>query len=87
MPEQENNEAVKALENGNNGGSGWQQWGKHVLLELSSINKRIEKVEEKLVTLNIELVKLQIKAGLWGMMAGSIPVLVWLALYFISKKP
>lgn len=73
----------------------WDEWRRHVLAELvrlnaknDSIDRSIdmlrEELQEELSRMNVELVTLKLKSGLWGMVAGLIPVTIALAMKLIK---
>jgi hypothetical protein len=75
---------------------GWNEWGKHVLTELQRLNTNIEGMEtrhsvhredvaKELGGLKSEIAVLQVKAGLWGVFGGALPVVVLLLLETLKK--
>ena len=63
----------------------WQRYQEFVLRELKRLNNNIEKMETKLDCISKDTAVLKVKAGLWGLIGGAIPVVVGLALYFFQK--
>ena len=51
-------------------GDGWEQWSKHVLLQLESIDDTLGAVQKEIVQMKIEIAMLKIKSSLWGALAG-----------------
>lgn len=62
--------------------NGWQEWGKFVLKELDRMNTNYEKMNGKLHVMELQLAQLEtkfnIKSGIWGLIAGMIPVAVYI---------
>ena len=56
--------------------NGWNQWSKHILMELERLNDKLESIDDRLRQVDKDLATLQIKAGFWGALAGSVPVLI-----------
>lgn len=67
--------------------NGWTEWSKHVLFELERLNTCYERLDQKIDQVNIELVKLKVKSGIWGLVGGAIPICIMLGIYFITKGP
>ena len=65
--------------------NGWENLGSHVLAELKRINTAYEKLDEKLDKAMIEIAGLKIKSGIWGLIAGAIPVIIGLILYLFKS--
>jgi hypothetical protein len=59
---------------------GWTQWSKHVLLELERLSEAYEKLSTGFVECRNreieEITKLKMKASIWGLSAGAIPVVI-----------
>lgn len=54
-------------------GNGWSQYQRLVLDKLEHIDQRLTALEEAQVLVRIDVAKLNVKAGLWGGLAGFIP--------------
>jgi len=65
--------------------NGWEEWKNHVLMELKRQNDLMEGIFAKLNRLSEEIAALKVKAGVWGLLGGAIPVLVSLCIYIILK--
>lgn len=63
----------------------WDQWKNHVLAELERMNKNYKTIDEKVDAVRIEIATLKVKSGVWGLIAGAIPVLIALAIYLLTK--
>lgn len=60
--------------------NGWNEWSKYVLKELERLNACYEKIDSRLDIVQDEITKLKIKAGIWGLVAGAVPVAIVLAI-------
>lgn len=69
-----------------NDSNGWEQWSKHVLIELKRLDADLKKIDVGIQQINVELAMLKIKAGIWGAMAGMVPVLIAIAVQLITSK-
>jgi len=65
---------------------GWNQWAKHVLLELERLDKCISTTKKEMMSVRIEIASLQVKAGIWGMAAGAVPILLYIAVNLFLEK-
>ena len=63
---------------------GWNQWAKHVLLELERLDKCISTTKKEMISVRIEIASLQVKAGIWGMAGATIPVAIALIIHFLT---
>jgi len=63
---------------------GWNQWAKHVLLELERLDKCISTTKKEMISVRIEIASLQVKAGIWGMAGAAIPVGIALVIHFLT---
>ena len=64
---------------------GWDAWGKHVLAELDRLAKGQASMQTTLSVIQVSVAKLKIKAGVWGAVAGMVPVAVLVILWAVSK--
>jgi len=62
----------------------WKDYQEFVLRELNRLNNNVEKLEEKIDIISTDIAVLKIKAGLWGLIGGALPILIALAIYFLS---
>lgn len=65
--------------------NGWAEWSKFVLKELERLNSCYNHLDKKLDDVALEIATLKVKAGVWGLLGGAIPVVVGLALWFLQK--
>ena len=83
----------------NSGSNGWSQWAKHVLRELKRLSESQEKMSERfskdimklrddvnedVLDIKTDIARLQVKAGIWGLIGASIPVAVGLGIWVLK---
>jgi hypothetical protein len=70
--------------------NGWNEWSKHVLMELERLNTQQEEMGEQVTELRIQLSKLdvafKIKSGIWGLIGGAIPVALALIIWLVRSQ-
>lgn len=59
---------------------GWERYQLHVLKELKRIGDEVSHVHAEIHTMMTEISMLKLKSGIWGALAGAIPVVIYLAL-------
>jgi hypothetical protein len=59
----------------------WEQSASLVLTKLEEFSDQFVKVNEKLVAVRLDIAKLKVKSGIWGLIAGAIPVGIGLIMY------
>jgi len=75
--------------------NGWNEWSKHVLLELNRLNdlysgltdalqERNDAINKEIQEVRVELATLKIKASLWGATAGMVPALMVLGSFLLD---
>ena len=63
--------------------NGWNEYSKMVLKELENNEKDHKIIMDKLNKIQVEIAMLKVKSGVWGAIAGLIPVIIALIfLYF-----
>lgn len=78
-----------------NGNGDWRVWQKHVLASIRRLEEGVESVEQRSIQnredviveigeVKTAIATLKVKAGIWGLVAGAIPVCVALG-WFIIK--
>lgn len=67
--------------------NGWPEYKQMVLSELRSLNTTLNRITEEQTRLRIEVERLKMQAGLWGLLAGGIPVILALAVHWIKGAP
>ena len=74
----------------------WNVWSKHVLKEIERLNNcyialdlkidsTADKIKKCLNNNKIEIAKLKIKSGVWGLIGGMIPVAIMLTVYLLKE--
>jgi len=61
----------------------WETWCKHVLLELKRLAESSEETAKRMASQEAAISALKVKSGIWGLIGGSIPVLITLG-YLLS---
>lgn len=67
------------------GDSDWAAYRELVLSEIRRLNGSILEVDVKLNDIRVQVAMLTVKAGIWGGLAGLIPVLIALGFYVLGK--
>jgi len=62
----------------------WTTWGKHVLSELERNNNDHVAMFRRLGEIDRSIVELKLKAGIWGLLGGMIPVVLGLMLFLLK---
>ncbi len=55
----------------------WTEWRQHVLITLTALTEKMDSV-------STDVAQLKVKAGIWGLLGGAIPVVI--ALVFLMVK-
>lgn len=61
------------------GGNGWQEYQRLVLYELKAHTDTLGEFGKELTNVKVEIGMLKVKAGLWGLLGGMVPVAIALA--------
>ncbi len=64
----------------------WDEWSKHILLELKRLSEGQEKHSKLLGDVRTEIATLKVRSGVWGMIGGAIPVAVGLAIWILKSR-
>ena len=68
----------------------WKEWSKHVLAELKRLSDKSDqldrKLDDRLTQLAVEIAKLKVKASVWGMLGGALPVLIGLLVWLLETR-
>jgi predicted negative regulator of RcsB-dependent stress response len=75
---------------------GWNEWSKHVLLELNRLNtlysqltdalqERNDAINKEIQDMRVELATLKVRASMWGALAGLVPAMVVIATFLIGN--
>lgn len=65
--------------------NGWDEWSKYVLSELKRLSLAYEGLRETSEGIRIEIAKLKVKAGIWGLIGGAIPVVIMIFLWWMKS--
>ena len=63
---------------------GWDEWRNHVLAELKKNNGAHNRLFEILDQVRVDIARLQVKSGVWGILGGLIPATITM-IYFLTK--
>lgn len=63
----------------------WKSHSKLVLAELTRLNKCLNSTKRELIEVRIELAVVKVRAGVWGMAAGTIPIVVAVTIGLLIK--
>ena len=66
--------------------NGWHEWSKYVLKELERMNKWMGEIQRTCNAQRVDIATLKVKAGVWGLLGGLIPVLILLLVYFFTNR-
>ncbi len=63
--------------------NGWNEWSKYVLKELERLNSCYHEMDKKLNRITVDIAKLKVKSGIWGLIGGAVPVVIGLGIWFL----
>jgi len=70
--------------------NGWKEWSKHVLAELERLNDNYSKLDSvfnsEFRKISVEIAMLKVKSGIWGLIGGTIPILITLILLYLKGE-
>ena len=69
----------------NEKGNGWNEYEKHVLAELKRLTKSVTSLWEETTRCRLDIRELKVKSGFWGVIGGTIPVIIMLAIWYFRK--
>lgn len=64
----------------------WSEYQRLVMSELQQLRADVKGAREEINNVRIEMTTLKVKAGLWGMLAGTVPAAVAVLLHFFGRK-
>ena len=64
--------------------NGWNQYQKLVMDKLTEHDEKVTSIEDILVKLQVDLATLKVKAGVWGGVAGLIPVVIAITMFYAT---
>lgn len=67
-------------------GNGWDQWKKLVLSELKDLKSGQAEFRDDVQSLRVDMAVLKTKAGVWGALAGAVPVAIGLMLHWLTGR-
>ena len=65
--------------------NGWQQYQILVIDKLDSHDSDFKTIEDKLTSIQVEIATLKVKASIWGGLAGLVPVVLGIVLFFSQQ--
>ena len=65
--------------------SGWSQYEKMVIEKLDNHDGKFGVIDSKLTQIQIDIATLKVKAGVWGGIAGLVPVVLGLVLFYATQ--
>ena len=65
--------------------NGWEQYQKMVINKLDAHDSDFKTIEDKLTSIQVEIATLKVKASIWGGLAGLIPVVLGIVLFFSQQ--
>ena len=63
----------------------WSQYQKLVIDKLNEHDSKFMAIENKLIQIQVDIATLKVKAGVWGGIAGLVPVVLGLVLFFVTQ--
>jgi len=63
----------------------WDQYQKLVIDKLNEHDSKFTVLENKLTRIQIDIATLKVKAGVWGGIAGLVPVVLGIVLFFVTQ--
>ena len=64
---------------------GWDQYQKLVIDKLGEHDDKFTSIESKLMKIQVDLATLKVKAGVWGGLAGMIPVVIAIVMFYATQ--
>ncbi len=65
--------------------NGWSQYQKLVVDKLGDHDEKFTSIEDKLMKIQVDIATLKVKAGVWGGLAGLIPVVVAIVMFYATQ--
>lgn len=67
---------------------GWPEYRRLILAELEGIKEQLKEIHENIRRIELDLLTLKLKAGMWGAIAGALPALITaLVIYMKGSRP
>lgn len=67
-------------------GNNWNEYKRYVIKKLDTHSENFGEIFNRLGNIEIEIAKLKIRAGFFGLVAGAIPVAIMLAIIIIRWR-
>ena len=65
--------------------NGWSQYQKLVMDKLGAHDDKFGSIDSKLTQIQVDIATLKVKAGVWGGIAGLIPVVVAIVMFYVTQ--
>ena len=65
--------------------NGWPQYQKLVMDKLGEHDDKFNSIEDKLMRIQVDIATLKVKAGVWGGVAGLIPVVIAIVMFYATQ--
>ena len=65
--------------------NGWSQYQKLVMDKLGEHDEKFTSIEDKLMRIQVDIATLKVKAGVWGGVAGLIPVVIAIVMFYATQ--
>ena len=65
--------------------NGWSLYQKLVVDKLDDHDGKFTSIEDKLTKIQVDIATLKVKAGVWGGVAGLIPVVIALVMFYATQ--
>ena len=65
--------------------NGWDQYQNLVIDKLGEHDEKFTSIESKLMKIQVDLATLKVKAGVWGGLAGMIPVVIAIVMFYATQ--
>ena len=65
--------------------NGWGQYQKLVMDKLGEHDDKFGSIDSKLTQIQVDIATLKVKAGVWGGIAGLIPVVIALVMFYATQ--
>ena len=65
--------------------NGWAQYQKLVMEKLEMHDDKFSNIDSKLTQIQIDIATLKVKAGVWGGVAGLIPVVIAIVMFYATQ--
>ena len=66
--------------------NGWSQYQKLVMDKLGEHDDKFSSIEDKLTKIQVDIATLKVKAGVWGGVAGLIPVVIAIVMFYATQS-